>query len=269
MKVFNINPAVTSPVFKGLNTKNNNGQNNTEKPHYPHVSGSKINTALKASLVVPLLVGGLSACDRIEEDWGGEINPPTTEKYNFIHRFPEITVNGVTFSEQTVNINKQLDPDGPVNKAFNNVLNTLDVPKKSEGEFPVNMFWAKGDSVFHMIMDGALTDDDKYVYHLSKVNRKEGTVKNLVVNLTNDGENLKISTDDYLNTKDYNVVCSGDSVTVYKNNENVSEKAAVYKKELIPQPNGKDKYTVEETVFGADTTRVNLDNFVIWSVNNE
>lgn len=265
MKVFNITPALTAPAFKGVN-ETKETKHDAEKLNYPHISGSKLNAALKASLVVPVLASGLSACgDRIEAELGGEINPPVNEKFEFIHRFPAVTLNGVTFSEQTVNINKKLDTDSPVNKAFNNVLNTLSLPKKTDGAFPVNMFWAKGDSVFHMMMDGALTNDDKYVYHLSKVNRKEGKVKNFVINLTNDDGNLKITADDYLNTKEYNVICRGDSVII----ENDSKKTAVYQKEIIPQANGKDKFTVKETVFEPDTTSTNLDNFVLWAVDNK
>lgn len=56
---------------------------------------------------------------------------------------------------------------------------------------------------------------------------------------------------------------------MYKNNKNDSEKVASFKKKIIQEPYGKDKYTVEQTNFANDTTKVSNENFVVWSVNNE
>ena len=61
----------------------------------------------------------------------------------------------------------------------------------------------------------------------------------------------------------------GDSVILFRNYGDESVKAASFKKEMIPQPGKKDKYTIEQTTYGNDTARVNLDNFVVWSVNNQ
>lgn len=268
MKVFSINPAMYSTNFNGKNNKHKTNPQ-YDKPQSQNISSHRLNNAIKAAVMIPLVAGSFAACDRTEVETSQVINPPNYSDSMYIHRFPEITVNGATFSEQSVYINKNLDPDSRVNRSLNNLLNTLDVPKKTEGAFPVNMFWSSGNHVYHMMMDGSLTDNSKFVYHFTDVNRKEGTADNYVLKFTDDGSGLNISSNGVYENSNYNFVNKGDSVLMYKNNENDSEKTALFKKKMVQQPNGKDKYTVEQTNFANDTTKVSNENFVVWSVNNE
>lgn len=269
MKVYNINPSMASS-FYGMNKTNKNVNTPVEnREERPKVPSHKFNNAMRAAVLVPILAGSMAACDRTEIELSSSINPPSHEEYNHIHKFPKITINDVTFSEQTVHINKNLDPDSPVNLSLNNLLNTLEVPKKTEGAFPVNMFWSNGNNIYHMIMDGVLTDDSKFVYHLTDFDKKAGTADNYVLNFTNDGDKLNMTVDSYTDSSKYSFINKGDSINLFKQNEDDMEKVASFRKEMIEQPYEKDKYTVEQTTYGADTTRVNLDNFVIWNVNNK
>lgn len=269
MKVYNINPSMSSS-FSGMNKTNKKVNTPVEnREERPKVPSNKFNNAMRAAILVPILAGSIAACDRTEIELSSSINPPSHEEYNHIHKFPKITINDVTFSEQTVHINKNLDPDSPVNLSLNNLLNTLEVPKKTEGAFPVNMFWSNGNNIYHMIMDGVLTDDSKYVYHLTDFDKNAGTADNYVLNFTNDGDKLNMTVDSYTDSSKYSFINKGDSINLFKQNEDDMEKVASFRKEMIDQPYEKDKYTVEQTTYGTDTTRVNLDNFVIWSVNNK
>lgn len=268
MKVNSIAPVSFNGIKnQSVNNKKSEHIHNNQTSH-TIISSDKLNKALKAMIVAPLIAGSLTACDRTEHEYESIINPPHITDSLYIHRFPEINVNGTTFSEQTVYLKKRLNPDSPLNKALNDMFDTLDVPKKTEGYIPANMFWSNGNNVFHMMID-ASTDDSKYIYNLTDVDKKAGTAVTKRLEFTEDNERLNLKVTDFDKERIYNFVNRGDSITLFRNYGGESEKAASFKKEIIPQPGKKDKYTIEQTTYGVDTTRVNLDNFVMWSVNNE
>lgn len=268
MKVNNI----TLVNFNGIKYQNNNKKKNNNinnQPEHARIPADKLNKALKAMIIVPIVAGGLSSCEGTEHEFESIINPPHYADSLYVHRFPEITINGTTFSEQTVYFKNKINPDTPLNKAINGLFDTLGVPKKTEGAIPANLFWSNGNNVYHMMIDGAESDDSKYTYHLTDVNKKAGTATTTLLKFTEDNDRLNLCVSDFDKVRNYNFVNRGDSVILFRNYGDESVKAASFKKEMIPQPGKKDKYTIEQTTYGNDTARVNLDNFVVWSVNNQ
>ena len=270
MKVHNVNLAGNTCTFNGKNSKIQKAYKRDERfePN-SQIPNNKLASAMRATILVPLIVGSLSACEKEDCERFSHINPPTYSDTLHIHRFPAIKIKNTTFSEQSVYINKSLNPHSKVNESLNEIFDVLGIPKKTEGAFPVNMFWAQGNNIFHMLMDGSQSNDEKFVYNLSKINEKSGIINNFVLDFEPKGEGLSINVKDYDKTVNFNTVCKDDTLTLFKNTDKVSEKFATFKKEIIAEPNGKKKHSIEQTTFGEDTTRVNLDNYILWNVSND
>lgn len=263
MNINKINANITAQNFTGMkNIKNENKTaDNATVPVFVKVSPDKLTSALKAAVLIPAasLPLILGSCDKVEhcDEYWTEPGNGTSIKYPSIHILPEIKVDSMAFANDTVKIPKELSTESKINKALNNTIDTLKMPRLNEGGFPVVIAFKTPEYIQYMKQDGLASDNNEYIYDVQKFN-KDGSVNLFKSTFTTSGDDLIMKNQGLDETSEYKFRTLNDTVQVYKNIN-----GTFVKQSDLSAGDGK-KYFINNISAQGDTTKI--DNVTVFCV---
>lgn len=201
MQVNKINNTITAINFNGLNNKkNNNNSKNTQKteqtPSFVHVPADKLQNALKAAVIIPVvvlpLVTGSCSKEEHECDYWSQNYPGTDLKYPAIHILPEFKVDSITFANDTVVVPKELSEKSLINRNMNNLLDKVNIPRYTDGTLPAAFTFKTNKYIQFMKLDGpasAESNNKTLFYDVQRYNNN-GDVKLFRLEFSADNEDV-------------------------------------------------------------------------------
>lgn len=262
MNVNKITRNFTSPYFGALSNNKRNHKSEVESRddiNYQSVPSDKLRSALKATVLIPaaalpLLMG---SCINDPEDYWERIYPGTDVVYPAIHVLPDVNVDSLTFSNDTVRISRNLSVNSALNNSLNNAIDALGMPKTHDGEYPARLVFKTPDYIQYMKLNGDESDNDKYVYDTEKYG-KDGSFSSYITEFTTDGQNLNMKEVGLNYVSDYQFRVFEDTVEAYKKSGNNYVKDAVY------YPSDDRNYSIIRISEQGDTTKISdIDLFCL------
>ena len=252
--------------FCGINSKQNkvsnpNNSDNQKVPVLVNISQDKINSALKAAVLIPaaslpLIMGSCSKdceCD-YWADGGG-----TSIKYPSIYVLPELKIDSLNFANDSVRIANDLNPDSKVNNNIRNFVDSLNIPNYISGDFPIRFAFKTPDYIQYMKFDGLASNDETYIYDTQKFN-KNGDVNVFKTEVRADENALRIKDIGLSEVTEHKYVMKGDTLVSYKRNDEGD-----FKKEAVYLPKKKGSFEMKKITADGDTTK--LTDFNLLYVN--
>lgn len=262
MIINRIQPNITAPHFSGsTNINNKKHESMPENATFVKVPSDKLNSALKAMVIVPLAaMPMLTGCskDVSECDYWADGNHGTSITYPSIHVLPETKIDTIEFANDTVRIPQELTRNNEINRAVASFVDKLNMPKVHKGDYPAIFAFQHPNYIQYMVLDGLASKDNKYVYDVQKVN-KDGSVKTYKSEVTTDGEHLHVKNIENGKVSEFTLNALPDSLELLTNDTNGELKNAANFK-----VNNNRKYTMTEKTPDGEVNE--LKNFNLFCV---